>query len=358
MWKKIIAALVMIVLGVILAGVWLTSLLEDDSARQALRATQPEDLDYLQRKPQEQRGKILAVVTNVHTMGPEGKYTGYELTELARAYYVFEANGFSVDIASPRGGEPPAVIDGDDMGRYDYAFLNDRVAQQKVSHSLPMATVNPDDYQAVYFVGGKGAMFDFPDNPAIQALVRDYYEQGKVIGAVCHGPAALVNVKLANGQPLLAGKSVTGFTNAEELLLIPGARDIFPFLLQDKLTSRGGLFNEGDLYLNNISQDHHLLTGQNPWSVWTLAEEMISQLGYRPVPREITAEENTVAVLQVYETQGYSAARESLRGHLLESKAGITRNLIVMHSLVAAMQWRMGKAIDLIGLARLAKHLQ
>ncbi|HEY7884415.1 MAG TPA: type 1 glutamine amidotransferase domain-containing protein, partial [Cellvibrionaceae bacterium] len=255
-------------------------------------------------------------------------------------------------------GEPPAVIDGDDMGLYDYAFLNDKLAQQKVINSLAIETINPDDYRAVYFVGGKGAMFDFPDNKTIQSLVRDYYEQGKVIGAVCHGPAALVNVTLSNGKPLLEGKSVTGFTNREELLLISNAREIFPFLLEDKLTHRGGVFNEGDLYLNNISQDHHLLTGQNPWSVWTLAEEMVSQLGYKPVPREVTAEENTVSVLQVYESQGYSAAKSAAREHLSETKTALTRNLIVMHSLVAVMQGRIGKAIDMISLARLVKSLQ
>lgn len=358
MIKKLFTALAAVVLIVVATGAWLFSLLEDDSVRQHLKTTQPEDLAYLYQQPSEPRGKILAVVTNVHSMGPEGKYTGYELTELARAYYVFTANGFSVDIASPQGGEPPAVIDGDDMGMYDYAFLNDKLAQQKVTNSLAIETINPDDYQAVYFVGGKGAMFDFPDDKNIQALVRNHYEQGKVIGAVCHGPAALVNVTLSNGKPLLDGKSVTGFTNREELLLISNAREIFPFLLEDKLVSRGGMFNEGDLYLNNISQDQHLLTGQNPWSVWTLAEEMVSQLGYKPVPRDVTAEENTVSVLQVYETHGYSAAKDALRNHLSESKQAITRNLIVMHSLVAGMQGRMGKAIDMIGLARLAKSLQ
>ena len=161
---------------------------------------------------------------------------------MARAYYVFEANGFEVDIASPQGGNPPRVIDDEDMKEYDYAFLNDAVAQNKVQNSIPMAKVDPEQYQAVYFVGGKGAMFDFPDNPHIKSLIRKYYETGKVVGAVCHGPAALVNVTLSNGKPLLANKTISSFTSEEELFLIPDAREVFPFLLQEKLTEQGANF--------------------------------------------------------------------------------------------------------------------
>ncbi len=161
MWKKLVAVLALLVVGLGLAGFWLASLLEDDSARQALRETRPGDLDYLQQKPDQTRGKILAVVTNVDSLGPNGKYTGYELTELARAYYVFETNGFKVDIASPLGGEPPAVIDGDDMGRYDYAFLNDKIAQHKIKHSLPLDTVNSNEYSAVFLSAARAPCLIF-----------------------------------------------------------------------------------------------------------------------------------------------------------------------------------------------------
>src|SRR5690606_7203536 len=109
--------------------------------------------------------------------------TGYELTELSRAYYVFQANGFVVDIASPLGGKPPVVIDDDDMGVFDYAFLNDSIAQKKANNTIAMQAVNADEYAAIYFVGGKGAMYDFPQNKYIQSIVRDFYESGKVIGA-------------------------------------------------------------------------------------------------------------------------------------------------------------------------------
>jgi putative intracellular protease/amidase len=106
-----------------------------------------------------------------------------------------------------------------------------------------MNNVVADDYQAIFFVGGKGAMFDFPENKAIQEIVKTYYQSGKVVGAVCHGPAALVNVTVDNGRHLRENKTISRFTNKEELLLIPDAESIFPFLLQDKLAAQGDQFN-------------------------------------------------------------------------------------------------------------------
>ncbi|MFZ1809386.1 MAG: type 1 glutamine amidotransferase domain-containing protein, partial [Cyclobacteriaceae bacterium] len=296
------------------------------------------------------RGKILAVVTSADLMGSSGKSTGYELTELSRAYYVFQANGFEVDVASPLGGLPPVVIDGDDMKEYDYAFLNDSDAQAKVKNSIAMADVEPDAYEAVYFVGGKGAMFDFPENKHIQSLVSAYYESGKVVSAVCHGPAALVNVKLSDGSSLLANKTVSSFTNAEELFLIPDAPQIFPFLLQDKLTENGARFNEGFLYLNTVSKDGNLVTGQNPWSTWEVAESVIAQLGYAPKPRFITREENSISVLGTFEAEGYSKAKSTIDQFCTEDALSIDREIIAVHSIVAAMQFELGKTINLIRL--------
>ena len=253
--------------------------------------------------------KILAVVTSTETMGSSGKSTGYELTELSRTYYVLKANGFEVDVASPLGGKAPVVIDKDDMRIFDYAFLNDSEATRKANNTIALESVNAADYDGIFFVGGKGAMFDFPNNKTIQQIVKNYYQKGKVIGAVCHGPAALVNVTLDNGKPLLENKTVSSFTNKEELLLIPDAETIFPFLLQDKLTAQGAKFNEGTMYLNKVSHDKNLVTGQNPWSTWKFAETMVKQLGYTPKPREITPEENAVKILETYEKYGSKKAK-------------------------------------------------
>ncbi len=335
----------------VLFGFWFISLLPEPMlSMEDMEKTTPADLPYLAKNITPHRGKMLAVVTSCSEMGTSGKSTGYELTELARAYYVFEANGFEVDVASPLGGEPPIVIDSDDMKVFDYAFLNDSIAQRKVTKSIGIENVDPNDYQGIYFVGGKGAMFDFPQNQYIQSIVREYYESGKVVGAVCHGPAALVNVRLSNGQYLLANRTISSFTNDEELLLIPDAKDIFPFLLQEKLTENGARFNEGPVYLNQVSQDGNLVTGQNPWSTWELAESMIEQMGYVPKMRGITAEENTVNILGSYESDGYEGAKNTIKDYCLNNNRSIDRELLAVHSIVAGMQWDIMKSADLIRL--------
>ena len=352
-WSALIITSLILVLVVF--GWWFMNLLPVPDQHVDLSLTQVKDIPYLSENIVPNRGKILAVVTSTDMMGASGKSTGYELTELSRAYYVFQANGYEVDVASPKGGQPPLVIDDDDMGIYDFAFLNDSIAQYKTTHTIAMNDVVAEDYQAVFFVGGKGAMWDFPENKAIQSLVREYYESGKVIGAVCHGPAALVNVTLDNGRPLIENKKVSGFTNKEELLLISDAETVFPFLLQDKLSAQGAQFNEGAMYLENVSHDNNLVTGQNPWSTWKLAETMITQLGHTPKYRQITGEENAVRVLEVFETHGSRKARELIDELSAAKDKPIARELIAIHSIMAAMNGQPGKFVSLVSLTSYAK---
>lgn len=355
-WTLISLAGLLVVL--ISFGIWFISLLPIEEMKAQLKTIKTSSINnipYLSENIIPKRGKILAVVTSSHTMGSSHKSTGYELTELSRAYYVFKANGFDVDVASPLGGKPPVVIDEDDMGKYDYAFLNDSIAQYKISHTIALNDVVAENYQAVFFVGGKGAMFDFPDNKTIQFIVRNYYQSGKVIGAVCHGPAALVNVMLENGRPLIENKKVSGFTNKEELLLIPDAKSIFPFLLQNKLVAQGAKFNEGAMYLENISQDKNLVTGQNPWSTWTLAETMIKQLGYMPKYRPITAEENAVKVLKVYENKGSEKAKALIKTMASQDNKPMAREFIASHGIIAVMQGDIGRFLGLVRLVSYAK---
>jgi putative intracellular protease/amidase len=356
--KKILKWSLLTILGLALSlftfGYWFISLIPKPDVEYDISKSVVQSLPYLSKNQIDNRGRILAVVTSTGTMGSSGKSTGYELTELSRAYYVFLANGFEVDVASPKGGQPPVIIDDDDMGVYDFAFLNDPVAQQKTRNTLSMAEVDTSLYAAIYFVGGKGAMYDFPNNPHIQSIVSSYYQSGKVIGAVCHGPAALVNVRLEDGQPMLKGKSVSGFTNREELFLIPDAKTIFPFLLEDKLVESGANFTEGTMYLENVVHDQNLITGQNPWSTWRLAETMIAQLGYQPKKRSITPEENAIQILGIYHQQGYKSAKKRIT-EMAVNQIEINRTLLAMHSIVAAMQWDIAKSFTLIRLLRHAK---
>ena len=360
-FKKILKWSLVSVVGLAVSlfafGYWFMSLLPklDDTVDPSKSMTA--DLPYLSENIVPHRGKVLAVVTSVDQMGTSGKRTGYELTELSRAYYVFTANGFEVDIASPKGGEPPVIIDDEDMGVYDHAFLNDPIAQNKVDNTLSLSQIDPDEYEAVYFVGGKGAMYDFPENSHIQTILRDYIHSDKVVGAVCHGPAALVNVTMEDGEYLLQGKSVSSFTNSEELFLIPDAKAIFPFLLEAELVENGANFIEGSMYLENVVHDQNLITGENPWSTWKLAETMILQMGYQPKAREITGEENAVKVLGGFERQGYRGAKELIT-QMGDNQMKMNRTLIAMHSIVAIMQWEVIKGVQLVRLLKYAKDVQ
>ncbi len=337
-------------------ALWFSSLLPERDA--SMPHTSAKDLAYLSRDSIGHRGKILAIVTSMDVMGNTDKSTGYELTELARAYYVFEANGFEVDVASPKGGKAPVVLDDEDMGVYDHAFLNDSIAQYKTSHTLAIENVDPKAYQAVFFAGGKGAMFDFPNNKAIQSLVKDYQESDKVIGAVCHGPSALVNVVLDNGQALTENRKVSAFTNKEELLLIPEAHSLFPFLLQDRLIEKGAVFKEGPMYLEQISHDGNLITGQNPWSTWSLAETMVQQMGYEPKYRPSTGEENTVRVLSIYEDKGLAASKETIKSMLGKEQKTIDRGLLARHSIMAVIRGKLSDFYDIIRLAYFVKQYE
>ena len=347
LWKKLKITLlgtvaVVLVLG---AAAWLYGTgFELDGQPPADPASRPADLAFVRDGVSEPRGRVLAVVTSTAMIGNSGKKAGFELTELSRAYYVFVANGYAVDIASPRGGKPPMQLD-DGLVAADHAFLNDPQAQHKLERSLPLAQVDPSRYDAVYFVGGKGTMFDFPDDADIQRIGRAVHDGGGVIGAVCHGPAALLNVRLADGRRLIDGKRLTGFTNAEELFLLENARQLFPYLLQDRLSEHGARFVEGPLYLDNTVVDGRLITGQNPWSTWSVAEAMITALGHAPVARDPTGEEIGVELLGVYHRQGPSEAARA-------KSPMADRRLVLMHALVAGMQGRWRDAYHFQRLAR------
>ncbi len=317
-----------------------------DEQMPANPASTPADLAFLRDGVREQRGRVLAVVTSTAMIGDSGKKAGYELTELSRAYYVFRANGYEVDIASPKGGEPPMKLD-EDLDQADHAFLNDAEAQHRLKATLRLSAVDPHRYEAVYFVGGKGTMFDFPDDVDIHRIVRAIHARGGVIGAVCHGPAALLNVRLDDGSRLLSQRRVTGFSNDEELFLIENARDLFPYLLQDRLREVGARYVEGPMYLDNTIVDGKLVTGQNPWATWSVAEAMVRTMGHAPVAREATREEKAAGVLLAYRRQGAAAAERLRRTH-----PDADRRLILMHALIAGMRGDLGDAFRLQRLAR------
>jgi len=221
--------------------------------------------------------KILCVVTSNNVKGNTGIPTGFWLSELTHPLAKFEAAGYETFLASMKGGKPP--IDKDSLDFTDAVnkkFWDDTNFQKKFENTLKLDEVNAKDYDAIFFAGGHGVMWDFPDSAAVAKVTREIYENGGVVSAFCHGPCALVNVKLSNGNYLVAGKNVTGFTNGEEADV--QATDIVPFLLADKLTERGAIHHAAANWSNNVIVDGRLITGQNPASAAAVGDAVIKIL--------------------------------------------------------------------------------
>lgn len=219
---------------------------------------------------------VLVVLTSHAQMGDTGKPTGFFLGELTHPLEVFEKAGVPVELASIQGGEPP--VDGLDLeDKINARYWNDPEFRAKLSATKKLSDLNPADYSAVFFSGGHGTMWDFPDDPSVQKFAREIYEAGSPVGAVCHGPAALVNVKLSDGNFLVAGKEVSAFTNSEEEKV--GLTKVVPFLLATKLEERGAKHLGAPDFQKQVVASANLVTGQNPASAADVAEKMVVLLG-------------------------------------------------------------------------------
>lgn len=221
--------------------------------------------------------KILIVLTSHAQMGNTDKKTGFWLAELTHPYYVIKDAGYEIDIVSITGGKAP--IDPRSLDETDpdnKRFLNDAGLLAKVNSSKKLADALPENYQAILFSGGHGTMWDFPNNPDINRITAAIYQNNGVVAAVCHGPAALTDVKLNNGEYLISGKKFAAFTNEEE----DEAKltDVVPFLLQDKLIERGGKHVYASPWKNNVVADQRIITGQNPQSAHSVGKLIVEEL--------------------------------------------------------------------------------
>lgn len=222
---------------------------------------------------------------------------GFEMDEFAQAYLIFRDNGLAVEVASPRGG----AVEAD---RYDPKLaFNARLHEdgqglRQLGATLATATVRAEDYAAVYVVGGKGAMFDLPQDPALKRLLAEMYERGGVVAAVCHGPAALVDVRLDDGSYLVAGRAVTGFSNEEEAVFGKRWAKQFRFQLEDALRGRGARWQEAPLMMPGLAVDGRLITGQNPYATAAVAEAIVVALGRTPVARTPWRDERSLALVE------------------------------------------------------------
>lgn len=228
--------------------------------------------------------KILIVVSAHGEMGNSGKKTGYWLSEVTHFYHAVARHGFEIDFASPGGAasviDPDSFNLGDDLNR---TFWENEALRRKIERPLAPEKIKAADYAVIFYAGGHGTMWDFPDNTALSSLAARIYDSGGLVSAVCHGPSGLVNIKLADGTKLIAGKRVTGFANSEEKIV--GKTAIVPFLLQDKLSGEGGVYSSAFFpFSSHVVSDGRLITGQNPNSAGGTGEAVIELLEKNPLP--------------------------------------------------------------------------
>ncbi len=225
---------------------------------------------------------ILIVLTSHDALGDTGKKTGFWLEELAAPYYVFKDAGAQMVLASPQGGQPPLDPKSDlpefqtDMTR---RFQADAEALKALAQTAALDTVDPADFDAVFYPGGHGPLWDLAESPVSIGLIEAFDRAGKPLGLVCHAPGALRHTKAASGLPLVSGRKVTGFTNGEEAAV--ELTDIVPFLVEDMLQANGGLYEKGPDWAPYIVEDGDLVTGQNPASSEAVAHALVKRLATR-----------------------------------------------------------------------------
>lgn len=223
--------------------------------------------------------KVLFVLTSHSELGDTGKKTGFWVEEFAAPYYVMADDGIDVTVASPKGGQPPIDPKSEEPDAQTEAtkrYYADEALKEKVAHTKKLVEMNSADFDAVFYPGGHGPMWDlFEDQDSI-ALIENFWSAGKPVAAVCHAPSALLNVKDEKGDPLVKGKKVTGFTNTEE----EGVQltDVVPYLLEDELKAKGGIYSSGSDWSSYVVKDGMLITGQNPASSKEAAKELLAVL--------------------------------------------------------------------------------
>lgn len=222
---------------------------------------------------------ILTVLTSHDKLGDTGKKTGFWLEEFAAPYYVFKDAGAQITLASPKGGQPPLDPGSDTEDTQTPAterFKDDDAAQAALADTKVLSTVDAEGFDAIFYPGGHGPLWDLAEDVDSTRLIETFAHSDRPVGAVCHAPAVFKHPKGADGNPLVSGKTVTGFTNTEEEGV--GLTDVVPFLVEDMLKANGGAYEKGDDWASFVIVDGKLVTGQNPASSEEAAKKLLALL--------------------------------------------------------------------------------
>ncbi len=223
--------------------------------------------------------KVLFVLTSHDQLGNTGEKTGFWVEEFAAPYYVFSDHNAEVTLASPKGGQPPIDPKSalpDFQTAATERFEADQSLKEELSNTVKLSDVSADDFDAIFYPGGHGPLWDLTNNQHSIDLIEAFANKGKPVSAVCHAPAVLLNAKQSDNTPLIKGKRVTGFSNSEEAAV--ALTEVVPFLLEDELKTKGGEYSKGDDWAPYCVTDGLLVTGQNPASSEAVAEVVLSLL--------------------------------------------------------------------------------
>jgi putative intracellular protease/amidase len=226
--------------------------------------------------------KILMILTSHDELGSTGRKTGFWLEELAAPYYAFLDAGAEIVLASPKGGQPPLDPKSNEpSSQTDLTrrFEADAKAKAQLAATLRLDSVAQADFDTVFYPGGHGPLWDLAEDKNSIALIEAFLAAGKPVALVCHAPGVLRHVKAPDGKPLVAGRKVTGFTNSEEAAV--GLTEVVPFLVEDELKAKGGIYSKGDDWGVYVVTDGLLITGQNPASSGPAANVLLEQLAAR-----------------------------------------------------------------------------
>jgi putative intracellular protease/amidase len=227
----------------------------------------------------EKKMNILFVLTSHDKLGDTEKKTGFWVEEFANPYYTLLDKGAKITIATPKGGAAPidpSSASPEAATQATERFNSDDIAKAKIANTQKLSDINADDFDAVFYPGGHGPLWDLANDVTSIALIEKFNSQAKPIAFVCHAPAALKDVKNTDGTPLVKGKKVTGFTNTEEAAV--GLTDIVPFLVEDMLINNGGIYSKKEDWAAYAIKDGNLITGQNPASSELVAEKLLESL--------------------------------------------------------------------------------
>jgi putative intracellular protease/amidase len=223
--------------------------------------------------------KVLVVLTSHSDLGNTGQKTGFWIEEFAAPYYLMADAGVELTLSSPKGGQPPIDPKSDSPENQTPAtkrFHADEALSEKLANTVKLSEVKEGEYDAVFYPGGHGPLWDLAEDKNSISLIESFYQNNKPIAFVCHAPAALVGVKGANGEPLVKGKQVTGFSNTEEEAV--ELTKVVPFLLEDELIKLGATYSKGADWASHVMKDGLLITGQNPGSSEEAAKVLLETL--------------------------------------------------------------------------------